>query len=143
MLAACAHSLPPCRLNSSDSWLLVHAQHAAALAIKVALVVRRQVGAAFAVLQEAEGAPLPLALQAAKSRALHTEPAAGAVGLAAMAAQLAQLPSPATLHLHHVNPHVAAIFQVLPASIHPLHVGYSWLITALVATEVLCCMHSS
>ena len=75
--------------------------------------MRAQVGAAFAVLQEgAAGAARPFALQAAKSRVLHTEPAAGAVGLAAMAAQLSQMPSPAMLHLRHVNPHVAAIFQV-------------------------------
>ena len=70
-----------------------------------------QVGAAFAVLQAAAGGGPPLALQAAKTRVLHTEPAAGAVGLAAMAAQLSRMPSPAMLHLRHVNPHVAAIFQ--------------------------------
>ncbi len=59
-----------------------------------------------------EEARAPLELQAAKSRLLHTEPAAGALGLALLAARLQGMPSHHTLHLRSVNPHVAAIFQV-------------------------------
>ena len=64
-----------------------------------------EAGAALAVLHaggeggETPGALLPLELQAAKSRLLHTEPAAGAVGLAALAARLGQAGSHGTLHL--------------------------------------------
>ncbi len=58
-------------------------------------------------------AAAPLELHAAKSRLLHTEPAAGALGLAMLAARLQHMPGHATLHLRSVNPHVAAIFQVL------------------------------
>ena len=72
-----------------------------------------QVGAAFAVLQAGGEQGTPLELQAAKSRLLHTEPAAGAVGLAAAAGRLQGMPGgQAMLHLRHVNPHVSAIFQV-------------------------------
>ena len=72
-----------------------------------------QIGAAFTVLQSAgteEGAPLEL--QAAKSRLLHLEPAAGAAGLTQLLARLQQTPSHETLHLRSVNSHVATIFQV-------------------------------
>ena len=67
-----------------------------------------EVGAAFAVLQ-AQG-ERPLELQAAKSRVLHTEPAAGAVGLANLVLRLRQTGRHETLHLRHVNPHVSSIF---------------------------------
>ena len=72
-----------------------------------------QIGAAFTVLQSAgaEGAA-PLELQAAKSRLLHLEPAAGAAGLTMLLARLQQAPSHETMHLRTVNPHVATIFQV-------------------------------
>ncbi len=72
-----------------------------------------QVGAAFTVLQSAgtEGG-VPLELQAAKSRLLHLEPAAGAAGLTQLLARLQQTPSHETLHLRSVNSHVATIFQV-------------------------------
>ena len=72
-----------------------------------------QVGAAFTVLQVggAEGAA-PLELQAAKSRLLHLEPAAGAAGLTMLVTRLQQAPNHDTLHLRSVNPHVGAIFQV-------------------------------
>lgn len=77
-----------------------------------------QVGAAFTVLQVSkEEARGPLELQAAKSRLLHTEPAAGALGLALLAARLQGMPSHHTLHLRSVNPHVAAIFQACPCSL--------------------------
>lgn len=80
--------------------------------------VHAQIGAAFTVLQAASGeAAGPLELQAAKPRLLHLEPAAGAAGLAMLAARLQQMPSHDTLHLRTVNPHVAAIFQVcMPAN---------------------------
>ena len=68
-----------------------------------------EVGAAFAVLQSGQGRPLEL--QAAKSRLLHTEPAAGAVGLANLALRMRQAGSHDTLHLRHVNPHVGSIFN--------------------------------
>ena len=71
-----------------------------------------QIGAAFAVLQAQGEAAAPLELQAAKSRLLHLEPAAGAAGLGMLTARLQQQPSHKTLHLRAVNPHVAAIFQV-------------------------------
>ncbi len=72
-----------------------------------------QIGAAFTVLQSAgaEGGA-PLELQAAKSRLLHLEPAAGAAGLTQLMARLQQTPSHETLHLRSVNSHVATIFQV-------------------------------
>lgn len=75
-----------------------------------------QIGAALTVLQSAgaEGGA-PLELQAAKSRLLHLEPAAGSAGLAMLLARLQQAPSHETLHLRAINPHVAAIFQVGPA----------------------------
>ena len=53
--------------------------------------------------------------QAAKARLLHTEPAAGAVGLTWLLRRLQQQPGHAALHLRHINPHVASIFQVLPS----------------------------
>ena len=79
-----------------------------------------QVGAAFAVLQasEADGAT-PLELLAAKTHALHTEPAAGAVGLAAALQRLLQLDGEqAMLHLRTLNPHVASIVQVSAQAWH-------------------------
>lgn len=68
-----------------------------------------EVGAAFAVLQQGEGRPLEL--QAAKSRMLHTEPAAGALGLAMLVQRLNQTGVHETLHLRNINPHVASIFR--------------------------------
>ena len=50
--------------------------------------------------------------QAAKARLLHTEPAAGAVGLAMLLRRLQQQPGHVALHLRHINPHVSSIFQV-------------------------------
>lgn len=50
--------------------------------------------------------------QAAKARLLHTEPAAGAVGLAMLLRRLHQQPGHVALHLRHLNPHVASICQV-------------------------------
>jgi acyl transferase domain-containing protein len=73
-----------------------------------------EVGAAFAVLQRssspAPGAPHPLHLQAAKSRLLHTEPAAGAIGLGALVQHLAQQGEHVMLHLRTINPHVNGVF---------------------------------
>ena len=68
------------------------------------------------MLQAAGERGAPLELQAAKSRVLHTEPAAGAVGLAAAAGRLQRLPGQPVLHLRHTNPHVSAILQVLLSS---------------------------
>ena len=68
-----------------------------------------EVGAAFAVLQNGEGRPLEL--QAAKSRVLHTEPAAGAVGLANLVLRLRKEGAHETLHLRIINPHVGSIFN--------------------------------
>ena len=68
-----------------------------------------EVGAAFAVLQEGGGRPLEL--QAAKSRMLHTEPAAGALGLAMLVSRLNSTGVHQTLHLRHVNPHVVSLFK--------------------------------
>ena len=79
---------------------------------QTAVSVPMQIGAAFAALQAQGEAAAPLELQAAKSRLLHLEPAAGAAGLGMLTARLQQQPSHETLHLRAVNPHVAAIFQV-------------------------------
>ena len=54
--------------------------------------------------------------QAAKARLLHSEPAAGAVGLAMVLRRLQQQHGHVALHLRHLNPHVASIFQVPPRS---------------------------
>jgi acyl transferase domain-containing protein len=68
-----------------------------------------EVGAAFAVFQNGEGRPLEL--QAAKSRVLHTEPAAGAVGLSNLVLRLRKVGVHETLHLRNINPHVRSIFS--------------------------------
>ncbi|PSC74592.1 Polyketide synthase isoform A [Micractinium conductrix] len=72
-----------------------------------------EVGAAFLVLQATGRAPLEL--HAAKSRLLHAEPAAGAVGLAQLVLRLGQMGRHHILHLHAINPHVASA-QVLVMS---------------------------
>ena len=54
-------------------------------------------------------------MQAAKARLLHTEPAAGAVGLSMLLKRLQQQAGHVALHLRHINPHVASIFQVKPS----------------------------
>lgn len=74
-----------------------------------------QIGAAFAVLltQRKEGIGLPLELQAAKSRVLHAESAAGAVGLLALAQRLQSSSQPGImLQLRKLNPYVSSAFQV-------------------------------
>ncbi|KAL4433580.1 hypothetical protein ABPG75_000021, partial [Micractinium tetrahymenae] len=53
----------------------------------------------------------PLELQAAKSRVLHTEPAAGAVGVAQLALRLGQAGRHDILHLRVLNPHVASVIE--------------------------------
>ncbi|PSC67706.1 polyketide synthase [Micractinium conductrix] len=65
-----------------------------------------EVGAAFVMLQASGRAPLEL--HAAKSRLLHAEPAAGAVGLAQLVLRLGQMGRHHNLHLHAINPHVAS-----------------------------------
>lgn len=61
-----------------------------------------------------EGEGLALELQAAKCRVLHTEPAAGAVGLTAMARRLQAEPGHSGMsQLRTMNPHVASAFQAL------------------------------
>lgn len=52
---------------------------------------------------------MPLELAAAKSSIAHTEPAAGAVGLAGIAARLRQTTASAFLHLRGLNPYVQSI----------------------------------
>ena len=54
----------------------------------------------------------PLELQAAKCRLLHAEPAAGAVGLAAVADRLRQAGGPAMLHLRSLNAYLGPTMQV-------------------------------
>jgi hypothetical protein len=74
-----------------------------------------QVGAAFAVLltPKGEGDGLPLELQAAKCRMLHTEPAAGAVGLSALTCRLlSQQRHSLMIQLRTMNPYVTSAFQV-------------------------------
>ena len=74
-----------------------------------------QVGAAFAVLMtpKAEGRGPQLQLQAAKCRLLHTEPAAGAVGMLALTRRLQGQAQPGMmLQLRSMNPYVASAFQV-------------------------------
>ncbi len=101
-----------------------------------------QVGAAFTVLQvpREEAGGVPLELQAAKSRLLHTEPAAGALGLAMLAARLQGMPSHHTLHLRSVNPHVAAIFQVRapPSNITDFELISSWVHASLLEKYRFC-----
>lgn len=73
-----------------------------------------QVGAALAVLltPKAEGRGMPLSLQAAKCRLLHTEAGAGAVGLLALSRQLqGQGAQGVMLHLRTLNPYVASAIQ--------------------------------
>lgn len=73
-----------------------------------------EVGAAFAVLCQGDsssGTTPPLKLQAAKSHLLHTEPAAGAVGLTHLVQQLQHQGSHTILHLCHINPYVASNFE--------------------------------
>ena len=74
----------------------------------------RQVGAAAEVLAGAAGikARRPLELQAAKCLALHAEPAAGALGLGALAERLRQAGGPAMLHLRALNAYLAPTLQV-------------------------------
>lgn len=75
-----------------------------------------ELGAALGVLLPADpDAPEPgpgaLELMASKSRTLHAEPAAGAVGLVDLAARLARSAKPLkTMHLVGINPYVAAAF---------------------------------
>ncbi|KAK9803997.1 hypothetical protein WJX72_011444 [[Myrmecia] bisecta] len=102
-----------------------------------------EVGAAFAVLQSARSETRqPLELQAAKSRLLHTEPAAGAVGLALLVQHLGGLGRHVTLHLRHLNPHIAGICQtlaVLPAGekVRLVEVGSGSGGTSVVVMEAL------
>lgn len=78
-----------------------------------------EVGAAFAVLQAPRTeTQQPLELQAAKCRVLHTEPAAGAVGLAFLAARLGQNGAHIMIQLRTVNPHVSSIFQVRSGNLY-------------------------
>ena len=58
-------------------------------------------------------------LQAAKARLLHSEPAAGAVGLTMVLQRLQQQGGHVALHLRHLNPHVASIFQVSSVGCQP------------------------
>lgn len=68
-----------------------------------------EVGAALAAFAGAGARPLEL--QAAKSRLLHTEPAAGAVGLAMLGFRMSQEAAQPTLHLRAVNPHVGSVLE--------------------------------
>ena len=72
-------------------------------------------GAIFAVLLEgcSAGSSLPLQLSVAKSRWLHTEPAAGALALLSATHGLASKLAWPALHLRKLNPHVAAVCKVL------------------------------
>ncbi|KAK9841867.1 hypothetical protein WJX81_008145 [Elliptochloris bilobata] len=72
------------------------------------------VGAAAEVLAGAAGAKArrPLELQAAKCRLLHAEPAAGALGLSALAQRLQQAAGPAMLHLRALNAYLAPTLHV-------------------------------
>ena len=70
-----------------------------------------EIGAALAVLDSERYSIFPLSLQAIKSQLLHSEPAAGAVGLASMARRLRQDDCQRMLHLRTINPHVIGLFQ--------------------------------
>jgi acyl transferase domain-containing protein len=73
-----------------------------------------EVSAAFDVLLGEDGSQntvgRPLELQAVKSRLLHTEPAAGAVGLAMLVKRLELKGVHHNLHLRTINPHVVSVF---------------------------------
>lgn len=71
-----------------------------------------EVSAAFDVLlgDVSQNVGRPLDLQAVKSRLLHTEPAAGAVGLAMLVKRLQLKGAHHNLHLRTINPHVESIF---------------------------------
>lgn len=74
-----------------------------------------KVGAAFAVLltPRAESGSLALEMQAAKCRVLHTEPAAGTIGLMALIRRMQSTEGQGLmLQLRSMNPHVASAFQV-------------------------------
>lgn len=53
----------------------------------------------------------PLSLTAAKAMMGHSEPAAGLVGLLALAAELTHAAAPALLHLTSLNPYVASVLN--------------------------------
>lgn len=73
-----------------------------------------EMGAAYTVLQvPSTDALQPLETQAAKSRLLHTEPAAGALGMACLVMRLGQAAGHILPHLRTLNPHVAGLAQGL------------------------------
>jgi acyl transferase domain-containing protein len=56
-----------------------------------------------------QGAPRPLELAAAKSRAGHAEAGAGLLGVAAAVARLQGAKTAPLLHLRSLNPHLAGL----------------------------------
>lgn len=80
-----------------------------------------QVGAAFAVLLTPGDQAPALELQAAKSRVLHTEPAAGTIGILSLLRRIQSWTGPRQmLQLRNINPHVVSAFQVVyPGSTKP------------------------
>ena len=86
-----------------------------------------QVGAAFAALvtPRAEGGACALELQAAKCRVLHTEPAAGSIGMLTLVRRIkSELNQGLMLQLRSMNPHVASAFQVACTSFWQIQIGY-------------------
>jgi len=75
-----------------------------------------EIGAAFAVFQNGEPGGQPLGMHAAKSRLLHTEPAAGAVGLTCLMRRLSKIGEHETLHLRTLNAYVTSICNTQRAS---------------------------
>lgn len=64
---------------------------------------------------------MPLELQAAKSRLLHTESAAGATGLQALTQRLQEHSLPSVmLQLRSLNPYVASAIQVSILGLNPI-----------------------
>lgn len=76
-------------------------------------------------------------MQAAKARLLHSEPAAGAVGLAMVLQRLQQRGFHVALHLRSLNPHVASIFQVR------LYSAWGWKQLGLLWMMHVRCVHAA
>ena len=78
-----------------------------------------EMGAIAAVLLASTDSPVrpqPLTLTAAKAMMGHSEPAAGLVGLLALAAQLTHSAAPGLLHLASLNPYVGSVLNAARGS---------------------------
>ena len=70
-----------------------------------------EVGAALAIFDSEDGNKYPLQMQAAKSNLLHTEPAAGALGIFSLLKRMKGDTPAKMLHLRNLNTHVSSLFD--------------------------------